>query len=265
MEEHTFVIPVYMDSPYLEQCIQSLLDQTIKSRIIITTSAPTLFTENMAAAYKLPYFINYTGREGIAADWNFALTSGGAKLVTIAHQDDIYEPDFTEKVTTQIKAGDKKTLLLSFTGYTEIVNGKTRKLSLNAIVKKVLLLPFLFKKNIKSKFFKKLILISGNPICCPSVTLNMRVLENFKFSGDYNYVLDWYAWYELAQLTGSFTFINEKLIRHRIHPGSETSHQLKTGLRKMEEMRLFELIWGKRLAKIISYFYLAGHKNNFSN
>jgi len=219
----------------------------------------------MAAAYKLPYFINHTNREGIAADWNFALTNGEAKLVTIAHQDDIYEPDFTEKVTTQIKAGDKETLLLSFTGYSEIVNDKTRRFSLNAIVKKVLLMPFQFKKTIKRNFLKKLILISGNPICCPTVTLNMYVLENFKFSKDYNYVLDWYTWYELAQLRGGFTFINKKLVRHRIHPDSETTHQLKSGLRQLEELRLFELIWGKRLAKIISYIYLAGHKSNFSN
>jgi len=265
MEEHAFVIPVYMDSPYLEQCIQSLLNQTVKSPIIITTSTPSLFIENMAAVYKLPYFINHANREGIASDWNFALTNGGAKLVTIAHQDDMYEPDFTEKAITQINAGDKNTLLLSFTGYSEIVNGKTLGFSLNAIVKKVLLIPFLFKKTINNKFFKKLVLIAGNPICCPSVTLNMRVLENFKFSKEYNYVLDWYAWYELAQLEGGFAFINKKLVGHRLHRGSETTHQIKNGLRKVEEQRLFELMWGKMLAKIISYIYSAGHKNNFSN
>jgi glycosyltransferase involved in cell wall biosynthesis len=48
MQEHCFVIPAYKNSPYLENCIQSLLKQTVKSEIILTTSTPSTFIEELA-------------------------------------------------------------------------------------------------------------------------------------------------------------------------------------------------------------------------
>ena len=53
MQEHTFVIPAYKDSPYLESCIQSLLNQTMKGEIVLTTSTPSLFIEEFAGARQL--------------------------------------------------------------------------------------------------------------------------------------------------------------------------------------------------------------------
>ena len=99
---HTFVIPAYKESPFIEQCIQSLLAQSVKSNIIITTSTPTDFIKEIAKKYDLPYYIN--DKKGIAADWNFALSKVTTPLATIAHQDDIYEPSYAESV---IKATNK--------------------------------------------------------------------------------------------------------------------------------------------------------------
>jgi len=141
---HTFVIPVYKQSPYLEQCIQSLLNQTVKSAIILTTSTPTDFSKQVAEKYGFPYFVNDNG--GIANDWNFALSKASTQWATIAHQDDIYEPDFTNEL---LKSANSDTLI-AFTDYEDLVDGKTRKSNLNSVVKKALLFPFVFKKNIRS-------------------------------------------------------------------------------------------------------------------
>ncbi len=265
MDEHTFVIPVYNESPYLEDCIKSLLGQTVKSKVIITTSTPSVYIENIAAAYHIPYIINHSGQTGIANDWNFALANANAKLVTIAHQDDIYDPQFFEIVSKRIKAANTKNLSIAFTKYANLVNGKTRRVSLNSLVKKTLLLPFAFKRSIGVKFLKKAVLLFGNPICCPSVTLNMEGLPDFKFETNYQYVLDWYAWYELARHDGAFMFINKTLIQHRIHTGSETTAQLNNGIRKGEEQQIFGIIWGKSIAKIIACVYTLGHKGNITS
>ncbi len=40
MSEHTFVICAYRESPYLEECIQSLRGQTVASEILMVTSTP---------------------------------------------------------------------------------------------------------------------------------------------------------------------------------------------------------------------------------
>ena len=41
IDTHIFIILAYKQSQYLEDCIDSLLNQTIKSKIIITTSTPS--------------------------------------------------------------------------------------------------------------------------------------------------------------------------------------------------------------------------------
>ena len=261
MEQHTFVIPAYKQSPYLEQCIQSLLAQTVKSKIIIATSTPSAFLQEIAAKYNLPYFINTGTQKGIAADWNFALSKADTSLVTIAHQDDIYQPQFTEITLQQINTANKK-VLIAFTNYIDIVNGQTRKSSLNSFVKSSLLLPFIFAKAIKAKAIKKLILLFGDPICCPAVTLNMGALTGFEFQINYQCALDWYAWYQLAQQQGAFVFINKKLVQNRIHIGSETTALLNNGIRQQEELILFQLMWGKTIAGLIAKIYAVGHKAN---
>jgi glycosyltransferase involved in cell wall biosynthesis len=262
MEDHTFVIPVYKESPYLEECIQKLLGQTVGSKVVMATSTPSAFAKAIAETYRIPYFIDDSGQTGIANDWNFALSKATTQFVTIAHQDDIYEAKYTEILLSEIKAGNHHDVLMAFTSYTDLVNDQERKFSLNALVKSSLLFPFFFSRAIQSSFFKKLILLFGDPICCPSVTLNMAALGTFKFSTDYQCALDWYAWYQLAKKPGAFIYVNKKLIRHRIHIDSETTNQLNNGIRKQEELRMFELMWGKGFSTIISKIYAIGHKDN---
>ena len=118
MEEHTFVIPVYKESPYLEACIKSLIGQTVKSKIVIATSTPTTFSKNIAAKYNIPYYVNNSGQTSIATDWNFALANANTKLVTITHQDDIYEPTYAEEVSRVISSNCRKQIQIAFGGKT---------------------------------------------------------------------------------------------------------------------------------------------------
>jgi glycosyltransferase involved in cell wall biosynthesis len=253
---HTFVIPVYKQSQYLEQCIQSLLNQTVKSNIVITTSTPTDFSKHIAQKYGFDYFVNDNG--GIANDWNFALSKATTHWATIAHQDDTYEPGFTDEL---LKAVNTNTLI-AFTDYEDLVDGKPRVSNLNSFVKKALLFPFAFNKRINSIALKKSLLIFGDPICCPSVSFNLQALGGFKFSPEYTVALDWYAWYQLAEQKGAFCFINKKLMKHRIHSESETTLKLSEGKRRQEELKIFKMIWGDKIARVFSWIYTLGYADN---
>ena len=66
-KNHTFAICAYKESPFLEECIQSLLGQTIPSTIIIVTSTDNAYIQNMAEKYHLELFINH-GESGITQD-----------------------------------------------------------------------------------------------------------------------------------------------------------------------------------------------------
>ena len=51
--KHTFVVCAYKESEYLEECITSLLAQTVKSKIIVVTSTPNDYIQNLVKKYKL--------------------------------------------------------------------------------------------------------------------------------------------------------------------------------------------------------------------
>ena len=68
---HTFAICAYKESPYLEECITSLMEQTVKSEIFIATSTPNKYIDDIAAKYNLKVYVN-EGESGITQDWNFA-------------------------------------------------------------------------------------------------------------------------------------------------------------------------------------------------
>ena len=250
MGRHTFIIPVYKEPPYLEKCIISLKKQILASDIVLTTATPMLSTRELAKKHGIPYYVNTGGKTGIANDWNFALSMANSEYVTIAHQDDVYAPNYVVEVMKSVEGSS-----IVFTDYWDVVNGTCKKNTLNAIVKKISLFPFLIKSSHKSKLLKKLILIFGNPICCPTVTYNTKILKGFSFSPHFGFVLDWVAWLEIAKMDGRFTYINKKLVKRRIHVESETSLTTASGFGQAEEFEIIKRIWGRAIAKLFTKLY----------
>jgi cellulose synthase/poly-beta-1,6-N-acetylglucosamine synthase-like glycosyltransferase len=263
MTGHTFAITVYKESAYLEQCIQSIVNQTVKTNAIIVTSTPTEFSRDIAEKYGIPYHINSTEKKNAATNWNFAIEKAETDLVTVAHQDDMYQPDYAENVLN--KFARHNNVQIAFTGYIDMINGKIRKYSMSAFVKSTLLLPFYFSEATSSNFFKRLVLLFGNPICCSSVTFNKALTGDQIFSDRYVFALDWFAWYEMSAKPGGFMFINKKLIIHRIHNSSVTAASSNNGAAKREEQAFFEMIWGNKfIARILSRVYRLGDLDNRS-
>src|SRR5262245_11829661 len=89
---HTFLVPAFGEPDWLERCVVSLLGQTLPSPVAIATSTPNSHIASVAERTGVPVVINDRGG-GIARDWNFALAQAVTPWVTLAHQDDWYEPD----------------------------------------------------------------------------------------------------------------------------------------------------------------------------
>ncbi len=173
---HTFVIPTYNDSSYLEKCILSVKNQTVDSKVILTTSTPSPYIKNLASKYNLLYHINNSKEKGIATDWNFAISKVITKFVTIVHQDDVYNPNYLEEIFGEIDKFHSNKIILLFTNYTNIINNKEQKYSLNYFIKRTLIFPFLIKSIIHNPLIRKAVLSFGSPICCPTVTYNLENL-----------------------------------------------------------------------------------------
>ena len=57
MLKHTFVVCAYKESRYLESCVRSLVNQTVKSNIIMATSTENEHIKKIAGKYNIPgYF-----------------------------------------------------------------------------------------------------------------------------------------------------------------------------------------------------------------
>ena len=129
---HTFVITAYKESKFLEECINSLEKQTVKSNILITTSTPNKYIEKIAKKHKIDVIINPEKR-GIGYDFDYEKNVSKTELVTIAHQDDIYDPTYAEEMINAYKKQPKSIII--FPDYYELrKDGKVYKsLILNII------------------------------------------------------------------------------------------------------------------------------------
>ena len=256
---HTFAICAYKESEYLEECILSLLNQDYKSKIIIATSTPNEHIRDLGKKYNIPIYVN-EGEGGITQDWNFALSKVDTKLATIAHQDDVYEPDYTSSFVKALK-GSKKPLIV-FSDYGEIRNGvKTTEVSMLKIKKKMLLplRPRIFKG---SRFIRRRVLSFGDPICCPSVMFAIRNIELPLFNNHFICCEDWETWEKLSKKKGDFIYISKPLMYHRIHEESTTSKTLEVGGRIEENYEMFCKFWPKPIAKLINSFYTKSEESN---
>ena len=262
--DHTFAICAYGESPYLEQCINSLLRQTIKSRIVLFTSTPNEHIDKFAQKYGLPLIINEEPR-GIAADWNYAYEHAGSKLVTLTHQDDIYYPDFLRQTLDHINLSHRP--MMAFTAYHERHDEDTvtEKDFINLKVKGILLAPLKSKKLQGNKWLRRRILSFGNPICCPSVTYVKENLPEVIFEEGLSTNLDWGAWEKLSVRDGSFVYVPEALMAHRIYPESATGKLIRNGVRSREDLKILQRFWPTPIAKAINIIYSNSQKNRLIN
>ena len=245
---HTFAVCAYKESPYLEDCLKSLLAQTAESNIIIATSTPNEYISSIASKYDVPIFVNH-GQSGITQDWNFAYSHADSKYVTIAHQDDIYDPQYLEIVLNKISESKKP--LICFTDYYEIRDNEKVYKNRLLQVKRLMLLPIRLPMAERSRWIRRRILSFGSPICCPSVTYAKENLPYVVFRHGFRACEDWEAWEMISRLKGDFLYSSKALVGHRIHEG-----------RTDEEYIMYRKFWPDRIARLLNHAYSTAQKSN---
>lgn len=257
--DHTFVVCAYGESEYLRECVDSLLEQRVKTNIIIATSTPNPTIIGIAESAGIDLKVNPEGK-GIASDWNFALSQVSTPLATIAHQDDVYLPDYARRA---IEGMNKvKTPLLFFSNYGELRDGEPVDYNSLLRVKRAMLSPLANGRLASSKMVRRRILSFGSAICCPAVTMCLPNLPSPVFWESMKNNLDWQAWERVSKLDGAFYYDTDILMRHRIHGGSETTHLIKDGTRSNEDLEMFELFWPKPIAVLLNAIYSRSQISN---
>ena len=252
-----FIIPAYGESPYLEECIQSLQNQTVTTDIVVTTSTPNAYIEKLAHQYKIPILVNNHGGS-IAADWNFALSCASQPLAALTHQDDLYDKNFARN-TIQFFSKHKDVAIL-FTDSREMINNQSKILIRRELIKLMIRkCAFLFSRVISkpSQYFR--LLAFGCAIPCASVVYNLKHIQNMTFSNHLSVNLDWDFWCQIAKARKKIGYLPGFYLTHRIHGEAETQ-KAKTELRRhKEDAIIFSYFWPPFLVKWIGRLYQLGY------
>lgn len=259
--DHAFVVPAYGDSPYLGECLQSIVEQTAAgSRIVVATSTPSPHIADVAQRFGVPVAVN-PRRANIGSDWNFALAAANASLVTIAHQDDFYRPDYVARMREALDRTPDASI--AFSDFVETTAAGLRPLHVNLRVKRYLTRRA-FGPNavIRDRRAKRGLLAFGNPLCCPSVVVNRALLPHFAFTESLHSNLDWEAWLRLAEQAGAFVYVREPLVVRRIHAHSETSAAIADRRRRDEDRAMFARLWPGPIAALFAALYQASYFAN---
>lgn len=255
--DHTFVICAYKEQPYLDECVKSLKNQTVKSEIIISTSTPNKMIEKVAKDNDVKLAIN-TKTKGHINDFCFAYEQAKTKYVTLCHQDDVYYEDFAEKILAKMRK--RKDVTIGFSNYNERRNGITKKNNLLLIIKRIINFPLVFFG--KSKLARLFTLSLGNAICAPSVTYNKELISTPIKQSDLKANIDWDTWIDLAKEKGSFVYVTKALLEHRIHEESTTTSVIVNDIMRKEDYLMFKRFWPSPIAKLLTNIYCKSEKSN---
>lgn len=258
--DHTFALCSYRESPYLEDCILSLKSQVIRSNILIATSTPSKMIDRLGKMYDIPVFVN-PNSGGIGADWNYAYQCAKTALVTITHQDDIYEPDFVGQLIMDLNGA--KDPIIWFCDYYELRDKDKVHDNDNLRIKRLMLLLLKSKTLQNSRFVRRRVLSFGSPICCPSVTyVKEKCGKGPIFSTEMKVSLDWDQWEKQSRKSGTFVYCDKPLMGHRIHANSATSELIASNMRCKEDLEMYQRFWPEWIAKRLSKLYANSEKSN---
>ena len=244
---HTFVILAYKESDDLEDCIKSVLKQSVKSNVVIATSTPNDFISDLAREYGIGIMVN-DSESNKGNDYNFALSTFNTKLITIAHQDDLYHRNYVKEVINCYEKNKDANLI--FTDYYEIHKDVKVKHSLALFRKKLMIWPLKYRLFQDKKHYKKRALSRGQCFCTSSVTfVRDKSIKKF-FPTDLKYYNDWQGFINFAMKNTRMVYLNKKLVGYRIYDKEINMDMI------MEKENILKQFWNK---KIIDFLFRKYH------
>lgn len=247
--KHTFVILAYNVSDDLEECIKSVINQSVKSNIVIATSTPNDYIMDLASEYSLGVMINKE-KSNKGRDYNFAIKSFDTPLVTIAHQDDLYDRNYVKEIKKCYKKHQDATII--FTDNYEIHNDKKIKKSKKLFWIRYYLFPLRFSFFQNKKIFKLRALRRDKHICTSSITFVKKNIDGDIFPTNLKYDNDWQGLIDLAKKNTKFVYLKEKSVGYRVLEKEENKVKDKEDekiLRSMYPNWYYEKVVKKRINK----------------
>lgn len=252
---HMWAITAHGESPYLEESVKSIVNQTVKSKMKIFTATDNSMIRAVAQKYGIEVVVR-TGEDTIRYNWNFAYNNSDADWVTIAHQDDLYRDDYVEQLKNMAENEEKATLF--FSDYLPF-GGNSKGTMRNRNIQRIIKFPLKYRLFSDKKLWKRFALAVGNGICCPTVSYHKSVLgDDIYMLGSCDIIkdnLDWELFAIIAKRKGRFLYYPKPLLNYRVHGGSLTKEYIGNHVRETEDMYMFRQFWPEWITRILMHFY----------
>lgn len=255
------VVCAYGRSPWLSRCLETLAPQARSGvRLTVTTSTPNEWIEQSARAHGARHVVN-PHRRGIAADWNFALRTATAPLVTLCHQDDEYAPDYCAAMSAVFDLAPD--VLYAACDHGELLAGAPRAASLLLRIKRLLIRRAFASAPLgDGPSIRRRLLSWGNPISCPGVMIHRALVPDFAFDESLSSNMDWDAWERLARRPGRIAYIDRRLVEHRVHAQSATTALIADSTRFAEDFAMLRRFWPRPVAAALFVLYRQAYRSN---
>lgn len=239
MYTHTFIIIAQDENDDLESCIKSIMNQSVKSNVLIYTNTPNDFIIDLASKYSIGVII-----DDDKLNYNYLINFLNTELVTIVNQKDLYNRNYTKEIINCYNKNKNASII--FTNNYEIKDDVKIKNNMS-LFKKRLLMNFLrYSKFQNKKFFKKIVLCFEKCFCTSSVTFIKNNIHENSFPINYNYNNDWVGFINLVKDNNKFVYLAKVLVGNRI---IDVDDELKI----KEDIDVYKLMWN---SKLVNYFYL---------
>lgn len=259
--DHTFVICAYQESPYLEEAVESVMNQSVLGEVLISTATPNEHIKGIADRRGIP-IVHNSGLATASGNWNYGYDAAKTKYVTIVHQDDYYDPAYLERVLETLNSYPEEDVTIAFTDYYEMRDGVRVEDNALLKVKRMMNAPLKLKGLNGSRFMRRRTLSLGDPICCPSVVLNKDIVGSSPFDTEMISSYDYKTWVNLADREGRFVYIPDRLVGHRIHDESGTTQNIGSSQRTDDDRELIGSFWPAPIAWAICKLYARAEKSN---
>lgn len=230
----TVAVPIFNGERFLAATIQSLLDQSERSfRLLCLDDSSADDSVAVVSSVSDPRIEVIVADEhsSLAENWNRALDMTATRYLVIAHQDDVYEPDFLARMLPLMEGHPR-----AFAAHCKsaAIDGDGHAVRLPAARYKETFWPSAdpYEREPADEIG---ILSRGNYVIASSVILRMEAVRQIgRFDPSLQFVTDWQYW--LRGLNAGFTLagIHARLVRFRRHPWTAT-RLTELSLRRYEE------------------------------
>lgn len=254
----SIIIPTYNHEKFIEESIESALDQTYKEIEVIVIDAGSTDSTAKIIDKKYLNFIKFFKLKNSdpSSTINYGIQNSTGKFIALSSGDDV---NYKNRIQSQLEFLKNYKSELVFSSQ-NLINEKGKKKILNTIFN---------QKFINDNFDNFLhLFIFGNYLCAPTAFIDRVVFNKIGFFNPLFFQLQDYEFWMRALLKNiKINYDNSKLISYRVHKDSLSKKQNDKKMLNEIPLVLFEVLNTKsnNFKKIFSNYFTYNEINKIKN